>query len=223
MARLEMGGRDMMKATEIPWRKNEQPIWLMSFADFTGCLLASFVLLFALSQTDQARMRAKIVDTPQASIGEEMGGAEKSMAAQLVADGKDIDYLRALLETKLSADPVLAKIPVASEDGHIQLDLPASLITASNDADREQGKRMLHALAGVLSVLSNDAVLQAEVPAPRGGEARDFWAAAMQLAGRLVADLRASGAPDSLLARATLSRDGETHLRVLVLRDAEIR
>ena len=218
-----MSSPDMMKATEVPWHKNEQPIWLMSFADFTGCLLASFVLLFALSQTDQARMRAKIVETPEASIGQEFGGAEESMAAQPTEDGKDIDYLRSLLETKLGADPVLAKIPIAAEDGHIRLDLPASLITASNESDREQGKKMLHALAGVLSVLSNDSVLQAEVPAPRGGEAKEFWAAAMQLADRLVGILRDSGAPESLLARATLSRDGGTHIRVLVLRDAEIR
>lgn len=218
-----MNRRDMMKATEVKHEEIKQPIWLMSFADFTGCLLASFVLLFALSQTDQARMRAKIVETPEASIGVEMGGAEKSMAAQPAEDGKDIDYLRALLETKLGADPILAKIPVASAGDYIQLDLPASLITASSDADKEQGKKVLHALAGVLSVLSNDAVLQAEIPAPRGGEARDFWAAALQLSDRLVASLRESGAPDSLLARATLSRDGGTHIRVLVLRDAEIR
>lgn len=218
-----MQGRDLLKGTEVQHHEIKQPIWLMSFADFTGCLLASFVLLFALSQTDQARMRAKIIETPAASIGQELGGAEESMAAQPVADGKDIDYLRSLLETKLGADPVLAKIPVTSEDGHIRLDLPASLITASNEADRDQGKKMLHALAGVLSVLSNDSVVQAEVPAPRGGEAREFWAAAMQLADRLVASLRESGAPDSLLARATLSRDGGTHIRVLVLRDSEIR
>lgn len=214
-----MSGRDFIRAGEMPRQEIKQPVWLMSFADFAGCLLASFVLLYSLAQTDRARMQAAfgIEATANVAVGEQGGPAEKSMATQPAEDGKDTDYLATLLQTKIDAAPALADTVVTPLPDKIALDLPIARINAdATPADREDD--LLFALAGMLAVIPNDSVILAALPAsPDGGN----WTKGMILANALAQRLRDSGAPDSLVARTGLSDDMATHIRVVIFRDAE--
>jgi flagellar motor protein MotB len=197
----------------------KQPVWLMSFADFAGCLLASFVLLYSLAQTDREKMQAAfgIETASQAETGTQGGAADKSMATQPVEDGKNTDYLATLLQTKIDSAPALADVTVVALIDKIALDLPVARLNAdSTAADRD--KDLLFALAGLLAVIPNDSAIATELPAGTDGE---NWAKGMILANALAQKLRDSGAPDALTARTTIGSDTAVHVRAVIFRDAE--
>jgi flagellar motor protein MotB len=214
-----MSGDDFIRAGEMPHQEIKQPVWLMSFADFAGCLLASFVLLYSLAQTDRERMQAAfgIEAGPKVEAGTQGGAADKSMAAKPAEDGKNTDYLASLLQTKIDAVPALAGVTVIPQVDKIALDLPiARLNIDANAADRADD--LLFALAGLLSVIPNDSAIATEIPASAGG---GDWTKGMTLANALAQKLRDSGAPDALVARTAISSDNASHVRAVIFRDAE--
>jgi flagellar motor protein MotB len=204
------GGRS--RAPEI-----KQPVWLMSFADFAGCLLASFVLLYSLAQTDRVRMQAAfgIAETPKIVVGTQGGPDTKSMTALPVEDGKDTDYLATLLQTKVAADPALGGITVEPLPDKVALSLPLARLTADATAGSHDGS-MLNALASLLSVVPNDSALVAELPQLGPGN----WTKGMTLANALSQRLRDSGAPDNISARVGASTDPNGHVRLVIFRDS---
>jgi flagellar motor protein MotB len=212
-----MSGDDFIRAGEAPKHEIKQPVWLMSFADFAGCLLASFVLLYSLAQTDRARMQAAFgIEATQSQIEAEEGAAEKSMAAKPAADGRDTDYLANLLQTKVDAAPALKEALVLPAGDSVILDLPLKRIDMAADAATREDD-LLFALAGLLAVTPNDAALSADMPQDGTGE---NWAKGMALANKLAAHLRESGAPDTLVARTGISADDAPHIRVVIFREA---
>lgn len=215
-----MSGDNFIRAGEPVHHDIKQPVWLMSFADFAGCLLASFVLLYSLAQTDRERMQAAfgIESAPKVEAGTQGGAADKSMATKPVEDGKNTDYLASLLQTKIDAAPALADVKVISLTDKVALDLPVARINAdATAADRSDD--LLFALAGLLSVIENDSAISAEIPMTADGES---WSKGMLLANALAQKLRDSGAPDSLTARTMISPDGTNHVRAVIFRDAEV-
>jgi flagellar motor protein MotB len=214
-----MSGEDFIRAAEVRHQEIKQPVWLMSFADFAGCLLASFVLLYSLAQTDRERMQTAfgIEAAPQVEVGTQGGASEKSMATRPAEDGKDTDYLTTLLRTKIDAAPALAEIAVRPLPDRIALDLPIARINA-NLAEENRDDDLLFALAGVVGVIPNDSAIVAELPASTNG---DNWTKGMALANALAKRLRDSGAPDALVARTGVSADGAAHIRLTIFRDAD--
>lgn len=214
-----MSGDDFIRAGEMPRQEIKQPVWLMSFADFAGCLLASFVLLYSLAQTDRARMQVAfgIESSSKVETGQQGGAADKSMATNPVEDAKDTDYLATLLQTKIDETPALAEIVVTPLSDRIALDLPTARIdTSGNPAERADD--LLFALAGMLAVIANDSAIVAELPlAVDGGN----WTKGMAVANVLAKRLRETGAPDALTARTGISPDEAAHIRVVIFRDAE--
>ena len=214
-----MSGDDFIRAGEAPRHEIKQPVWLMSFADFAGCLLASFVLLYSLAQTDRERMQAAfgIESTPKVETGTQGGAAEKAMPAKPAEEARDTDYLATLLQTKIDEAPALAEIAVTPLPDRIALDLPIARISTEN-APAEREDDMLFALAGMLAVIPNDSAIVAELPPNVAGE---NWTKGITLANALAARLRGSGAPDALIARTGLSPDEAAHIRVVIFRDAD--
>lgn len=194
----------------------KQPVWLMSFADFAGCLLASFVLLYSLAQTDRARMQAAfgLDRTPKVAVGTEGGADVRSMAAKPVEDGKDTDYLTALLETKISADPALDGVTLEPFPEKVALVLPMARLAADAAIGSHDGN-LISALASLLSVIPNDSTVLAELPPAGPGN----WTKGMTLANALARRLRASGAPDNVSARVGASADSKGHVRLVIFRD----
>ena len=213
-----MLGDDFIRAGEPPRHQSTQPVWLITFADLISLLLASFVLLYALSQNDRARMQAAFgIEAAVADRKADEGAAEKSMRAKPADQGRDTDYLATLLQTKIEAAPALKGVKVLPFDDSVRLDLPLDRI----DAEAAREDDLVFARAGLLAVTPNEAAVSADLPAdgPEDGKAEN-WSKGIAIANALAARLKDSGAPESLVARTGISADGEAHVRVVLFREA---
>jgi hypothetical protein len=125
-----MSSEDLIRAAKHEHQEIKQPVWLMSFADFAGCLLASFVLLYSLAQTDRARMQTAfgIESSVTSEESGDNGAADKSMATKPADEGRNTDYLATLLQTKIDTAPALAEIVVIPQADKIALELPMARI-----------------------------------------------------------------------------------------------
>jgi flagellar motor protein MotB len=209
-----MLGDEFIRAGEPPRHQSTQPVWLITFADLISLLLASFVLLYALSQNDRARMQAAFgIEAAVADRKADEGPAEKSMSAKPADQGRDTDYLATLLQTKIAAAPALKGVKVLPFDDSVRLDLPLDRI----DAEAAREDDLVFALAGLLAVTPNEAAVAADLP--EDGKAEN-WSKGIAIANALAARLKDSGAPDSIIARTGLSSDGETHVRIVIFREA---
>lgn len=212
-----MSGDNFIRAGEQPREEIKQPVWLMSFADFAGCLLASFVLLYSLAQTDREKMQAAfgIAQTDTEIVAED-GAAKESMAAKDAQEGRDTDYLANLLSTKIDGNAAFDGVKVVPQTDSVVLDLPMARLVATGSTD-ERDKDLVFALAGMLANIPNEAALSADLPQDGTGA---NWPTGMTLANRLAQRLRDGGAPDTLLARTAVSADGAPHVRLILTRDA---
>ncbi|WP_374381212.1 flagellar motor protein MotB [Dongia sp.] len=208
-----MSGDDFIRAGEAPRHEVKQPVWLMSFADFAGCLLASFVLLYSLAQTDRAKMQAAFGITPTEQVESSDGSADKSMAEKKTDEGRDTDYLATLLQTKIDSAPALKGVTVLAQESSVLLDLPLARLEAK-DAERDDD--LVFSLAGLISVLPNETSLGADMPL--GGP--ENWNKGMTIANAMKARLQDAGAPEGLIARVGLSADSAPHVRLVIRRQA---
>jgi flagellar motor protein MotB len=211
-----MTGESFIRVGEVKREEIKQPVWLMSFADFAGCLLASFVLLYSLAQTDREKMQSAFGIAPQSEITAEDGAAKESMAAKETQEGRDTDYLANLLAAKIDGQPAFEGVVIAPQLDSVALDLPMARLTATGSTD-ERDKDLIFALAGMLANIPNEAALSAELPQDGTGA---NWTTGMALANRLAQRLKDGGAPDTLLARTAVSADGAPHVRLVFTREA---
>ena len=142
------------------------------------------------------------------------GTADKSMQAKDSEEGRDTDYLATLLKTKIDAAPALKDITVQPQETAVLLDLPIARLNGEGEA---RDKDLLFALAGMLSVLPNEASVSTEVP--QAGT-QENWAKGMVLSNAVAARLMDSGAAETLIARTGISQDGAMHVRVVIRREA---
>ena len=135
------------------------------------------------------------------------------MAEKKTEEGRDIDYLATLLQTKIDSAPALKGVTILAEEGNVLLDLPIARLEAKGAARDDD---LVFSLAGLLSVLPNEASLAALMPL--GGV--ENWNKGMEVANAVTARLQDAGAPESLLARAGLSADDKPHVRLVIRRQA---
>lgn len=211
-----MFGDNFIRVGEVKHEEIKQPVWLMSFADFAGCLLASFVLLYSLAQTDREKMQNAFGIAPQSEIQAEDGAAKESMAAKEAQEGRDTDYLANLLATKIDGQAAFEGVVITPQTDSVVLELPMARLAATGSTD-ERDKDLVFALAGVLANIPNAAALSADLPQDATG---GNWTTGMTLANRLAQRLKDGGAPDTLLARTAVSADGAPHVRLVLTREA---
>lgn len=212
-----MSGESFIRVGEVKREEIKQPVWLMSFADFAGCLLASFVLLYSLAQTDREKMQAAFgIAENETEIVAEDGAAKESMAAKDAQEGRDTDYLANLLATKIEGVAAFEGVKIEPQLDSVVLELPLARLTATGSTD-ERDKDLVFALGGLLSVTPNDAALSADLAQDGTG---DNWTKGMELANRLTQRLKDSGAPETLHARTAISVDGDPHVRLILTREA---
>lgn len=211
-----MSHENLIRAGEPQQHDIKQPVWLMSFADFAGCLLASFVLLYSLAQTDREKMQSAFGIDPQSNIQAEDGAAKESMAAKESEDGRDTDYLANLLATKIEGNAAFEGVKVVPLTDSVVLDLPLARLTATGGA-LAQNKDLVFALAGMLANITNDTALSADLTQDGTGA---NWVTGMTVANHLTQRLKDRGAPESLRARTAISADGDPHVRLILTREA---
>jgi chemotaxis protein MotB len=137
------------------------PIWLVSFADLIGVLLAFFVLIFSMSHLDPQRLEqmAGHVDLGREPIPGATGATaavEQNAPQAEVELGEDLGYLGALLREQVNREKLLAATIVRRQGARIVLSLPADLLFEPNGAHpTRDGDRALFALVGILRNLPN--------------------------------------------------------------------
>lgn len=212
-----MSGDSFIRAGEQQREEIKQPVWLMSFADFAGCLLASFVLLYSLAQTDREKMQAAFgIAENESEIVAQDGAAKESMATKDTPEGRDTDYLANLLATKIEGKEAFDGVKIVPQTDSVVLDLPMARLTAAV-TDDNRDTDLTFALAGLLAVTPNDAALSADLPQDGTGA---NWTKGIELANALTKRLQDSGAPDTLHGRTTISTDGAPHIRLILTREA---
>lgn len=194
---------DLLSAIPMP-TETPQPPWLMSFLDFMSCLLACFVLLYSLVSVDQAKFKQILEGVPGRQIVQDVPPTEKR-AMEIVPqqDGRNVDYLAALLRAKLEQDPALANITVEGQGDRVLMRLrPKDLLSIGNPGEAA-GQRLVYALGGALGTLPNR--IAVEVRPDRPAE----FAAGLSYAVRLAQRLEQAGASGTVMPRARLTAPGE--------------
>ena len=146
---------DLMSSMPLP-QETPQPPWLMSFADFVSCLLACFVLLYSLVAVDQAKLNKILEGVPGRQVVEQVPASEKrAMEVLPQQEGRNADYLAALLSAKLAHEPALKNIAVEGQGDRVLLHLSAKDLLSVDTAGQAAGKAAVFALAGVIGTLPN--------------------------------------------------------------------
>ena len=194
---------DLLASMPMP-TETPQPPWLMSFADFVSCLLACFVLLYSLVAVDRAKFDKILEGLPGRQIAENIPTAEKrAMDVVPQQDGRNADYLAALLRAKFEQDAALANITVEGQGDRVVLHLPAKDLLSIETTGAPAGQQLVYALGGALGTLPNRIAIEVRPDRPN-----DF-AASLGYAVRLAARLEQAGTNGTPAARARLTAPGE--------------
>ena len=152
---------DPSAAASGPPRPYGDPVWLITFADLVGLMLAFFVMMFAMSGIDGAKWRgvanalSRSLD-PVIAVEDEGPRAERNVEEVAIEPGSDLDYLAALLARELAAEPALAAAVLRPVDDRIVISLPADLLFEPISARLGgQAGPALFALGGLLRNLDN--------------------------------------------------------------------
>jgi chemotaxis protein MotB len=185
------------------------PIWLISFADLVGLMLAFFVLIFSMSQIDPERLKELTggVDLGREPIPGATGAtalAEHNAPQAETEIGEDLGYLGALLREQVSREPLLTKSVVRQDGQRIVLSLPAELLFAPNGAEPTlNGARALFALVGLLRNLPNRIEVEGHAD-PNPPDAASFasnWELSLSRALTVAVKLEQSGYRFPVIAR----------------------
>lgn len=194
---------DLLAAMPLP-TETPQPPWLMSFADFVSCLLACFVLLYSLVAIDRTKFEQILEGVPGRQVAEKIPAGEKrAMDVLPQQDGRNTDYLAALLKAKLEQDPALANLAVEGQGDRVLLHLPPKDLLSVETTGAPAGQRLVYALGGALGNLPNRVAIEVRPDRPN-----DF-AASLRYAVNLAARLEQAGANGTPAARARLTAPGE--------------
>lgn len=185
------------------------PIWLVSFADLVGLLLAFFVLIFSMSSIEPARLQEMGggIDLGRDPIPGATGAtaASDSNAPQAEVEiGQDLGYLGALLREQLQREPLLARTLVHRDGERIVLSLPAELLFAPNGATpTPEGERALFALVSVLRNLPNRVEIEghADPNQPDPASFASNWELSLSRAFAVATELEQSGYRMPVIAR----------------------
>lgn len=184
-------------------------IWLISFADLVGVMLACFVLLFSMSHIDPARLKEMSggVDLGRDPVPGATGAtalAERNAPQAEIESGEDLGYLGALLREQVSREPLLAATVVRRDGRRIVLSLPGELLFAPNGAAPSRtGDQALFALVGLLRNLPNRVEVEGHAD-PNPPDAASFasnWELSLSRALIVAVKLEQSGYRFPVIAR----------------------
>ena len=189
-------------------------LWLITFADLVGLLLAMFVMLFSMSHVDRSSWQ-KLVSSlasglPSTREGEVVPAIEQRDAEALIEiPGEDLDYLSSLLQGHLQAEPALSGSLVQRLEDRVVVSFPADLLFTPGAVELGGDARSaLFSLGGLLRNLDNriEVAGHADPSSPPRGYASN-WELSLQRAHAVARLLEAAG------YRTGLSLRGYGHSR----------
>jgi chemotaxis protein MotB len=179
--------------------KKANPTWLVTFVDLISLLLAFFLMLYSMSSIktkEWAAFSASLEKIKLETPNKKVGSKENLTSAVSVANspGLDITYLRSVIESAISSDPLLSFIRFNYKGDKLILSFPSSLIFQPGSAVLlPKGRSALFLLSEKLSNLDNKIALVGHSdpdPISVNGKYRNNW---------ILSLVRASAVANSLI------------------------
>ena len=193
---------------KLPARQDGSQAWLLTFADLTALLITFFVMLFAMSQVEQRKWqnlvdalanRLDLVREVEVAIPRQTLNIESVQSLP----GSNLDYLTALLEQHMAAEPLLAEASLQRHSDRLVISLPGPLLFASGAADLDpEGARVVFALSDLLRNLSNRIEVTGNAdPVPPDGTFPSNWELSLVRAARVANLLAEAGYERPIITR----------------------
>jgi chemotaxis protein MotB len=187
-------------------------VWLITFTDLIGLLLAFFIMMYAMSKIDQerwGRLVAQLGTIPGTEDGADLVSPQTTAPTEVPspARGRDIAYLAALLPQKLSEQPALAQARVVPGANRIDIVLPAdTLLKPRSAAPSDAAASVMEAVRSIVANLPNAVRIESRT----GGRAQQaqHWTLGAARSAAVAAALAAAGYDRPLEARTYLAADG---------------
>lgn len=154
----------------VPFRENaggigdqeKSPVWLISFTDLMALMLTFFVMTFSMSVPDEQKW-PMLEGTLNAEFNTFEGPKNFEGGQQVITLPRatynralNLDYLSALLTTKLQENRFLQDVNVIRQDDRLLLSLPNDLLfEAGNATISSQGRQAIDALVPALNRIKN--------------------------------------------------------------------
>jgi chemotaxis protein MotB len=187
-------------------------VWLITFTDLIGLLLAFFIMMYAMSKLDQERwgkLVAQLSTIPGAEDGAELVSPQTTAPTEVPspARGRDIAYLTALLPRKLAEQPALAQARVVPGANRVDIVLPAEILLNPRSAHpSDAAPSVVEALRSIVANLPNAVRVEARMSG-RLQQPQD-WTLGAARSAAVAASLAAAGYDRPLEARAYLAAAG---------------
>ncbi len=181
-------------------------IWIITFTDLVGLMLAFFIMMYAMSKLDEERWGRLAAAAGGAPAGAEAATADTpaapaATAVPAPAHGRDTGYLAALLPGKLAAEPALSGARVAARPGRVAILLPPDAVLADDGATPSaRAAGTFAALAAILAGLPNAVRVEASLHGL--AQRLQDWTRAAVRATAAAAGLAAAGYAHPLETRA---------------------
>ena len=189
-------------------RGGDSQAWLLTFTDLTALMLTFFVLLFAMSSIEESdwqnlvdALSPRLDGLQQVTVS--LPQSEKAAEAAERAPGSDLDYLAAVLQEQMKADPLLQEVRIAREIHRLVISVPGDLLFAAGATELgEEGEKAVFALSGVLRSLRNVIEIAGHAdPRPPGAAWPSNWELSLARAAALSGLLSKLGYQGEILVR----------------------
>ncbi len=189
--------------------------WLVTFTDLMALMLAFFVLLFSMSQIEQAKWQG-LVEALSSDLNT-LRKVESSKPAldyqpdqEAVVPGADLDYLTPIIREQIAAHPLLAReVTIHRAAERLVISLPAELLYGAGAAvPVPRAVEFGSALVSVLRNLNNTVEVEARLePAGAARVQRADWELALARAAAFAGILTQAGYTGRIVMRATAAPD----------------
>ncbi len=191
-----------------PPQRSASRAWLVTFTDLVSLMLTFFVLLFSMSSVQVDRWK-EMIDTLSQSLNPSRETPTVEPTSQfnirmvMRERAIDLDYLAAVLEERMSGDPLLGRGRIVRLPDRMVVSLPGDLLFAPNSALlSERARDALFQLGGVLRNINNQIAVQGHTdPVPPAGDAyASNWELSVGRAVAVANALRRAGYPEDIAA-----------------------
>ncbi len=184
--------------------------WLVTFTDLMALMLAFFVLMFSMSQIEQAKWQG-LVDALASDLNT-LRKVESFKPAldyqpeeEAVVPGTDLDYLTPIIREQITAHPLLAQATIHRAAERLVISLPAELLFGAGAAvPAPRAVEFGSELVSVLRNLNNSVEVEAQLDGAGAARAQHAdWELALARAAAFTGILTHAGYTGRIVARAT--------------------